>query len=885
MTTGWHALGVAETLEAVGSDPRGLDAGEVTRRLALHGPNALPRAEPVSALRILLDQFASVVVLLLLAAAVVSFALGDVLESAAIAVVLLINTSIGFGVELRARRVMDALLRFEVPAARVVREGSAQVVRADGLVPGDVIRVEEGDTVPADARLLEASELRTAEAPLTGESIPVDKSVEPVPGDTVLAERTPMIYAGTPVTRGRASAVVVATGARTEMGRIGTLVVEVEASRTPLEERLDVLGRRLVWATLGIAGLVIALGVLRGAPIGLMVETGIALAIAAVPEGLPAVATIALAVGLRRMARRQALVRRLMAVEALGATTVVCTDKTGTLTAGQMTVAAVAHVARVVAVRGEGYADEGEFVDGDRRVDPTVDPWLRRLLEACALTTRASFAEDGHPVGDPTDAALLVLARKGGQHPADIEARLPREAELPFSSERLTSASIHRGPEGSLFFVKGSPETMLARAEWHATADGDAPLDESSRAALIDRNEELARAGLRVIALGSGAGDPHGPITLLGLAGIVDPAAPGVKETIATLTRAGIRTVMVTGDQARTARAIAVSLGAATESDPDLDGRALAALDDAELIDRAGEVAVFSRVSPEQKVRIVSALQERGEVVAMIGDGVNDAAALKKADIGVAMGGRGTDVAKETAAIVLGDDRFATIAAAVEEGRVIYENIRKFVFYLFSCNVAEVLVLLGASLAGTPVPLLPLQILWLNLVTDTFPALALALEPAEPGVMRRPPRLPHAPILSRRFVATVGLYALAITGVTLAAYAWGLSTGEPARASTIAFMTLALAQLFHLGNARGRRPVLSLARVVANRWAVAAFPLVLSLQVASVTWAPLTSLLRTTPLSAGEWAVVVVLSGVPAVLGQATEVLQQRRDRATRAAA
>ncbi len=888
-TVSWHTLTPEQTLALIDSHEPGLSSTEAQRRLGRFGLNRLERVEPVRGWKILFDQFRSVVVLLLFGAVLVALALGDGLEAIAIGVVLFINTSIGFGVEFRARRAMDALLRYEVPFAKVVRDGQAQSVPSDLLVPGDIVLLEEGDAVPADARLIEATGLRTVEAPLTGESVPVDKDPSPLPDpETVLAERTSMLYTGTEVVAGRARAVVVHTGEETELGRIGTLIAGVEPGRTPLEVRLDALGRRLVWLALGVAAVVTGLGVVRGAPLGLMIETGLALAIAAVPEGLPAVATIALAVGLRRMARRHALVRRLVAVEALGGTTVVCTDKTGTLTAGRMTAVEIAVGGRAFVVTGEGYGVTGSFLErragapaadvGDRAVQPSEAPSLVRLLEACALTSRASLTPEGDlPVGDPTDAALAVVAMKGGLDPDGLRTRFPTVDEIPFSSHRRSSASIHDVEGRRVRYVKGDPGVVLDQsAAWMSEA-GERPLTPDDRKRLARQNEEMAARGLRVIAVAGGSDDAPDRLTMLGLVGILDPPAEGVEETLEVLRRAGIRTVMVTGDQQATAEAIARRLGSVREGDTTLDGRDLARLSDADLTARVDGVGVMSRVSPEDKVRIVSALQHRGQIVAMIGDGVNDAAALKKADIGVAMGVRGTDVAKQTAAMVLTDDRFQTIGVAVEEGRVIYDNIRKFVYYLFSCNVAEVLVLLGASVAGMPVPLLPLQILWLNLVTDTFPALALALEPAEPGIMERTPRRPDETILSRRFARSVGFFALLITLSTLAAYGWGLRSGDPERAITIAFMTLAIAQLFHLGNARSRGPVLHPSRAFANRWALAAVPLVIGLQLLAVYWQPLARVLRTEPLDPWDWVVVASFSVVPAVVGQVLNVVRGRR--------
>ena len=538
--------------------------------------------------------------------------LGDALEAAAIALVLVINATIGFIVELRARRAMDALLHYEAVRARVVRGGRDLEVPAATLVPGDVVKIEEGDAVPADLRLLDSSGLTINEAPLTGESIPVEKDPRALTGDTLLADRRSMAYTGTSATSGRGTAVVVATGRETELGRIGTLLTEVEADKTPLEERLDALGHRLVWLALAVAAVVTLLGLLRGAPVGLMLETGIALAIAAVPEGLPAVVTIALAVGLRRMAARHALVRRLVAVEALGATTIVCTDKTGTLTTGQMTVREVATTDALVSVSGDGYATEGTFASDDTAIEADDDPWLSRLLLACALTSRATLAPDGEaPLGDPTDAALLVLAMKGGVDADRARADLPQVDDVPFTSARRYSASIHSRAGGRLVFVKGAPAAVLDRCtDWVGRA-GEQTLRDPERQALLSRNEDLAGRGLRVIALASGP-DPD-RLTLLGMVGIVDPPARAVPETIATLDRAGIRTVMATGDQSATAAAIAGAIGLGAGESRVLDGHDLRKLDDHELLEALADVDVFSRVSPEDKLRIVSALRDRGD--------------------------------------------------------------------------------------------------------------------------------------------------------------------------------------------------------------------------------------------------------------------------------
>ncbi len=883
----FHALEVDAALAEMATPRRGLDASEAEARLARDGPNVLKAARPRSAWKILLDQLRSLVVLLLFVAAAIAIASGDRLEAIAIAAVLVLNTLLGFVTEIRARRAMEALLRLEAPRAVVLRGGETLEIAARDVVTGDLVRLEPGQSIPADARVIEATDLRVEEAALTGESMPVQKSPQPVPIDAPLPDRTSMVYKGTAVAAGAALALVIGTGMRTELGRIGELVERIPEERTPLERRLDALGRRLVLLVLAVAAVVVGMGLLQGSPLALMLETGIALAIAAVPEGLPAVATIALAVGVRRMARRRALVRRLPSVETLGSVTVICTDKTGTLTAGEMTATTLWLDRRELRISGAGYAAEGEFLHDGRRVDPREDPIGDVALRIAVLANRAGLEPGPHGArarGDPTEAALLVAARKAAVDREAIVDAWPEQGEVPFSSERALMATFNRGPDGALVaHVKGAPGRILDCCDRVLTRDGERPLDPERRREIESRNATMAGHGQRVLALALGpvaeASEAalHG-LVFVALVGLADPPAPGVRETIRTLRGAGIRTAMITGDQAATAAAIALDLGLSEPDDEVLGARELQRLGEEALSRRIGRVAVFSRVSPEQKLAIVSAYQRRGDIVAMLGDGVNDAAALKKADVGVAMGIRGTDVAKEAAAIVLQDDRFRTIAAAVEEGRVIFDNIRKFVFYLFSCNLAEVLVLLGAGLAGLPLPLTPLQILWLNLVTDTFPALALALEPAEPDVMRRPPRRPDAAILSAGFLRAIAFYAGLITAATLLAF-WLAVAGplaDPSRALTVSFITLALAQAFHLGNARSHGAVLGRG-ALSNRYALGAVALVLLLQLLALYAPPLTAVLDTRPLRWQEWLIVLPLSALPGLVGQAVRVWTGRR--------
>jgi len=861
----WHAHVVDDVLERLRTSREGLTKGEAARRLAETGPNLLPRTRPVSALRIFINQLASMVVVLLAAAALVALGLGDHVEAAAIAAVLLVNTAIGFTIDLRARRAMDALLHLAVPRATVVRDGRPHVIQASDIVPGDVIELSAGQAVPADGRLIRGTEFRTAEAALTGESLPISKHADrQLDADTLLPDRLNMVYAGTTVEAGTGHAAVTATGPATELGRIGALVAGVPDEPTPLERRLDVLGRRLAWLALGIAAVVGGLEALHGAPIGLVIETGIALAVAAVPEALPAVVTIALAVGLRRMARRHALVRHLPSVETLGSTTIICTDKTRTLTSGDMS------VVRVWTPDQEFDLVEGETTAGEQ-------PGLRRITEVAA---RASHQQPIHselsthgPVRDPMDAAIVRLSSSLGIGAPTSDTRV---GHLPFSSTRKLMAVFERLDGSTVAYVKGAPGRLIDLSDRISTSSGDQPLDGEGRAQLLAVNHRLAAGGLRVLGVACGpvAGPEEaalGRLGFVGFLGFMDPPAPGVKATIARLREAGLRTVMLTGDQRATAEAVGRELGLLSSDDQVLDGHELQARAGAAPGDRLARVGAIARVTPEEKLMIVSELQARGDVVAMLGDGINDAAALKRADVGVAMGRRGTDVAKEAAAIVLQDDRFETIAAAVEEGRIVYDNIRKFVFYLFSCNLAEILVLLLTGIANLPAPLLPLQILWINIVTDTFPALALAMEPGDPDVMRRPPRSPREAILSRRFLGEIALYGGLITASTLAAFAWALAYA-PAQSVTVSFMTLALAQIFHLGNARSPRAVLTPATALANPYAVGAVVLSLILQVGLVQFDRVAALLRVTPLSAGQWLVVLALSSATAVVGQIVRV-------------
>jgi Ca2+-transporting ATPase len=871
-------LPLAEVLQRLGSASAGLTNAEARSRLAQQGANELAPPPPPSFWRILWHQVSGIITILLLAAATVAILSGDALDAVAILAVLVINVALGLATELPARRAMRALVTGELMGATVLRDGKPEHREARELVSGDVIVLEAGQAVPADARLLEGVEARTVEAALTGESASIAKAAAPtLPANTPLAERRNMVYRGTTLVDGAARAIVVATGRRTEVGRIGTLIGKVRDTATPLERRLDVLGRRLAIVALAVAALVATIIRFQGGSWSDVLQLGLALGIAAVPEGLPVVATVVLAIGMRRMARRRALARRLAVVETLGSTTVVCTDKTGTLTTGEMTATTYLVDGHEIAVTGAGYAPHGVFHELGAPIDPRERSSLDLALRTGVLASRpviALAADGGTPPGDPTEVALVVAAAKAGLEAAAVRANAGTLAgQIPFTSGRRYMVVYYRRADGGLVaYMKGAPDRVADRCA----------LDERARRALEETNRTLAERGLRLLGLACGtvAGTNDTALhdlTFVGFVGLADPPAPGVEDALGTLRDAGIRTVMLTGDQRWTAEAIARRLDLARPGDETLDGHQVDALDDAALAARVERVAAFSRVTPEAKLRIVAAYQRRGDIVAMLGDGVNDAPALKKADIGVAMG-RGADLAKATAGLVLQDDRFDTIGAAVEEGRVIFDNIRKFVFYLFSCNLGEIFVFLGAGLAGWPTPLLPLQILWLNIVTDTFPALSLAAEPAEPELMHRPPRSPRAAILSRAMMRGAAGYALLIALCTLAAIWWGTRLGPatPAYSMTLGFMTLAVAQTFHLGNARSQEPVLHPGRVIANPYALAAVALVLLLQTLAGHWSPLARLLGTVPLGWREWLVVGALAMLPAVVGQVSRFLAKR---------
>ena len=897
-TEAWHSLPLAEASQRLQTDvTRGLTGAEAARRLAQYGPNTLAKAYQRSALVIFLAQFRSLIVAMLVAATVIAFAMGDTIEAVAILVVIVINAGIGFLTEWKAEQALSALQKQMVQVAHVIREGAQSEIPSAELVPGDLVVLAAGARVPADGRIVELVRLQIEEAALTGESQAVTKTSELLQDkDAALGDRLNMAFLGTTITKGRGRLLVTATGAQTEVGKIGVLIDEATTRSTPLEQKLARLGHLLIVIVLALCAVIVLTGWLRGATdFWHMLEIGISLAIAAVPEGLPAVSTMTLALGMQRMARVRALVRRLPAVETLGSTTIICTDKTGTLTKNEMTACVYALDQRRVEVTGTGYARVGEFQDKGKPVDPRSDEHLALALRIGLLCNDAKVEGAGGRdtvLGDPTEAALVVAAAKAGMSHAALDSDFPRISEVPFDSASKRMITVHRTPQGrTIAFVKGSPGTLIAASSAQVRTTGVTPLTQDDRQRWEETNKGLAGAALRVLGLayrelleGYHEDDFTRDLIFVGLVGMSDPLRDEVKAAIATCRAAGIRTVMITGDQQATAAEIARQLGI----DRDLSGRPLRTVHGRELanLDVAGwdravaEAAVFARVSPEHKLKIVETLQQQGHVVAMTGDGVNDAPAMKKADIGIAMGIKGTEIAKENADMVITDDNFASIVGAVEQGRIIYGNILRFLHYLLSCNFSEILTLFLALMIGWPLPLVALQILWLNMITDTFPAFALALEPSAPDVMNRPPRDPQEPLLNQRFVGLIAWQGLLLSGVTLLAFGVGMhwhgTEGEGLRqATTMAFMTLALAQVFHAFNARSQRRSAFTSRLFTNSWLWAAVVICLLLQAAAVYLPFLQQVLHTVPPTASDWGVIAACSLLPVAVVELVKVVQR----------
>lgn len=859
----------------------GLAAEEARRRLDSQGANELPESPPPSLLSLFLSQFTSVIVWVLIGAAVVSGLLEDWVDSAAILAIVLLNGILGFVQEFRAERSLAALRRLSIATARVLRDGTLHVIPAREVVSGDVLLLEAGDRIPADARLVYTTNFHTQEASLTGESTPVEKGAQVIDrSDVPLADRSNMVFMGTVAVSGKARGLVTATGLRTELGQIATMIqkaAEAERTETPLQRRLEQFGYTLLWLALGVVSVVFVLGYLRGEPVVTMFLTSVSLAVAAVPEGLPAVVTITLALGVTRMVRRNALIRKLPAVETLGSATVICSDKTGTLTKNEMTVTKLCVGEQVFDVTGEGYEPVGEICEASGRRREAIgtaplSPGLRELLMASVLCNGATLKQEEGSwkiLGDPTEGALLVAAAKVGLRMEELEPSHHFLGEIPFDPERKMMTIVRRSPDGPVAYVKGAPDVLLGRCSHRMAADGTIePLSDTARASFLNANAEFAHQALRVLGLAQRrltdnpdsyqSSELEKQLVFLGLTAMKDPLRPEAKVAVRACYDAGIRTVMITGDHKDTAVAIAEELGSLKGAAQALTGTELSRLSDEELAKQVDRFAVYARVSAEHKLRIVKAWKASGAIVAMTGDGVNDAPAVKAADIGVAMGITGTDVTKEASDMVVTDDNFASIAAAVEEGRGIFDNIRKTVHFLLSCNVSEVLVMLFATLLGLPLPLLPIQILWMNLVTDGFPALALAVDPKAPDLMKRRPRSPEARLLDRRRLAAIGLEGLMLSTVALGAFTYSLYGlhQDVEQARTVAFTVLVINQLVHAFNCRSDRWSLFQVGAGTNRPLLLAFTMSLGIQVAVLTLPAAAPIFKVVPLPLEDWALM-----------------------------
>jgi Ca2+-transporting ATPase len=872
-TAKYLSLSVEDVLEDLGSSSRGLNDGEAAVRHAVYGPNELLKSHRATVFTLLIEQLKNSLILILLAATLVSAFAGHAVEATAIIVIVCFAVLFGFIQDYRAERAIESLRRMAAPLATVIRNGSAATLPACDLVPGDIILLRAGNRIPGDARLLEAIHLQTLEASLTGESEPVEKHCNPLSGaDLPPADWKNMVFAGTSVSCGRGLAIVVATGMHTEFGKIAQMLQTVESGRTPLQVSLDKMGRLLTKSALAIVTGIVVLGLFRGQPFLEILVFGIALAVAVVPEALPAVVTISLAIGVQRLVRKKSLMRRLAAVETLGSTSVICSDKTGTLTRDEMTARVLLVSGKEVGITGIGYHPTGDFtidgkeIDLHRPEDEPVVPLILQLLQAGTLVCDATVEQtDGEwqVKGDPTEGAIVVAAAKAGLARESLTNRFPRVGEIPFSPESKRMTSLHRTPQGFIAYTKGAPEIILPSCTLQLTPEGETDLDDADRTRIARQAQAMASKAMRVLAVAMRRqGSPEiveDGLIFLGLIGMIDPPRPEARAAVETAVAAGIRVIMITGDHPLTARAIAGELGLA-DSDNIVTGRQLAAMDDTMLAAVIDSTGIFARVEPEHKLRIVSALQGKGHVVAMTGDGVNDAPALKKADIGVAMGITGTDVAKDAAAMTLLDDNFSSIVAAVAEGRGIFANIKKYLAFVLSCNIGEIGLMTVVALLGMPLPLTSVQILYVNLATDGLIALALAVDPYEPDLMQLQPRNPRSGILSRPVLTLMLVGGIWSTAVNLAIFTWMLRSARSlAEAMTVTFVSLVLIQFFKAYNFRSYR-LSVLFRPLANRWLNLAvlWEMVLLLLVVYLPF--LQQPFGTVDLKASDWLMIVSAS-------------------------
>ena len=881
----WHSLAIRNVISKLGSDLSGLREEEARSRLGQFGYNELEREKKPSSVAVFLRQFKNVLVIILLAAALISFALGETVDAAVILGIVFAVSLLGFFQEYRAERALEALKRMAALTATVIRGGVESEISARELVPGDIVVLSVGDKGPADLRLIEAVNLRVDESALTGESVPSEKGIDPVPKDAPLAERLCVVYAGTVVSYGRGKGVVFSTGQQTEFGKIASMMRAAPKVKTPLELRIERVGRLLGTIMVLVAVLVMLLGLARGSPLLEMFLWAVSLAVAAVPEALPAVVTGGLAIGVRRMAKRNAIVRRLPAVETLGSTTVICSDKTGTMTKGQMTVRRIHLGEDFYEVTGAGYEPRGEIL---RDGTPSVNDDIALIAKVAVLCNDASFNATSalKIVGDPTEVALLVVAAKAGEREEKLRSAYPRVFEVPFTSERKRMTTVHNTPDGQLLYcMKGALEAVLPSCEAAYFQGRHVRMDEGTVRRIHSVGEQMAKDALRVLAFAyktppeelqalEESGAERG-LVFLGLMGLMDPPREEVKDAVQKCYDAGIKVVMITGDHKGTAQAVAEELGLLSSGGRILTGTELDSLGPQEFDQVVEDVVVYARVSPEHKLRIVRALKGKGHIVAMTGDGVNDAPALKSADIGVAMGVTGTDVTKEAADVVLADDNFASIVAAVEEGRAIFDNIRKYLTFLLSANTGELLIMLSAGLLGYPLPLVPVQILFVNLATDGLPALALGIDPPMQDLMHRPPRDPKLSIFAdlKGWIAGIAvLLTLAMMGL----FAYSLMSGSLAEARSLVFASIILFELTFVFSCRSQSQTILRLGLTSNKYLVAAVLSQLMLLLLILYTPSIASLFDVSPIAFGNWSTVIAAGISGFIFAETTKAIAGR---------
>jgi len=895
--TKWYSLKKQDISTKLNTDlEKGLSSELASERLKSFGYNELVGKKGETIWQMLLSQFQDFLVLILIGASVISALIGEVTDSIVIILIVILNATLGVIQEFRANKALEALKKMAAPEAKVIRDGKMMEIPARELVPGDLVLLEAGNYVPADLRLIESVNLKIEEASLTGESVPVEKNAEIVFNDEVpLGDRSNSAFMSTVVTYGRGKGIVVETGMNTQIGLIAEMLESYEEETTPLQKKLDELGKILGIASLAICGIVFLLGLFRGVPILEMFMTAVSLAVAAIPEGLPAIVTIVLALGMQRMVKRNSIIKKLHAVETLGSTTVICSDKTGTLTQNEMTAQKVFVNGKIYSISGEGYKPQGDFTLNDEKIDPLADADLKMLLTISALCNDAKLEESGSDgdktwriIGDPTEGCLVVAATKAGISLEELNKTKPRLQEIPFDSDRKRMTTFHPHEDGYIACIKGAPDVMLNLSNRILKNGTISNITDDDRKQILEINHHMASQALRVLAFAYKLENeiPKEPnpdeiekdMIFVGLVGMIDPARPEAKEAIKVCKGAGIRPVMITGDYKDTAEAIARDLGMIDEGSRVLTGTELDSMSDEELISVANQVSVYARVSPIHKLRIVDAIKQNKQIVAMTGDGVNDAPALKKADIGIAMGITGTDVAKETAEMILTDDNFASIVAAVEEGRVIYSNIRKFIFFLLSCNIAEILIIFIAMLVGLPIPLRPIQLLWLNLLTDAFPALALGMEAKEPDIMSKAPRNPNEPIMDSRMKWQIGIQSTFMTAAVLGVFAFALSRNASLEvAQTYAFVTLIFSELLRAYTSRSETFSVFKLGFFSNKYMVVGTFISFLLLLVVIYVPALRDVFGTVKLSIYDWDVIVLFGVMPFIAAEVSKIFLRKR--------